>query len=125
MWFDLQIDQFRPPLGYGPTAVVIAGLVMLVVRAMMAHVTSRHVSITRCLTLWGIRLAGLAAVVWMLLGPSVACDEPADPRGPPVAMLVDTSASMTQRDGLFPIEPPPERDVTTGRREARWISFQD
>jgi hypothetical protein len=122
MWFDLQIDQFRPPLGYGPTAVVIAGLVMLVVRAMMTHVASRHVSITRWLTLWGIRLAGLAAVVWMLLGPSVACDEPAGPRGLPVVMLVDTSASMTQRDGLFPIEPPPERDVTTSRREARWIS---
>ncbi|MFN3167840.1 MAG: hypothetical protein ACE37H_12330 [Phycisphaeraceae bacterium] len=81
---------YRPPFATVFVALLFALAVILSVRAMRRE---------RALWTGLLRWAGLAGVAWVLLGHSRALPETTgDARPPRLTLLVDTSASMGERD---------------------------
>lgn len=94
-WLSM-VDVYRPPLSPWLIGAMVA-LALIAAAAAYARAAGDGGRV-RAAALAGLRLLALAGVAWVLAGPSVMRGvEPGD-RQPRISVLVDTSASMTERD---------------------------
>ena len=98
---DLHVDIFRPPLGAGPTLLLLALAAALAIGLYLARRRGgdeRGLHLGQRLLLALLRLAGLGALAWVLAGPSIYRSSSSAVAPLPVVLLADTSASMGRRD---------------------------
>ena len=87
---------FNPPLGWILTTAVL--LVALGSSCWLYGRDRRDLSRGKRLVSWVSRIGALAAMAWILAGPGEMTHTDTSPAAVPVKILVDTSASMSQRD---------------------------
>ena len=99
--FDWHVDNFRPPLGVGATILVVAALVALAVGIYLRSGRSGlALPGVKRLGLALLRLGAIAALAWMLAGPTIYRQHGVSTPQSPIVFLADTSASMTEHDAF-------------------------
>lgn len=105
------VDLYRPPLSATGVAIIAAVAVLLPLALYAARQSTA--SWPRRVLLVTLRLCALAAVVWILAGPSILEGDNPQTLRVPVVVLVDTSASMGESD-----------EQVEGQNVTRWQALQ-